>query len=224
MKLSFNRHILSLSVIDSGVITPMMAVIHRFREPGTYLARVLRGDDQVAGFSIVVDRDAPLVPAQIDLGDIQCPATVVNPETHVLFRAPASPEGYSVVVEQAEGRKGQVAFDNRKLGDGDILMAMLFRPGRYIATDERGAKCEISVALPVKGAARYIASQKRGVISHGSAISIEYGKDGFRPGKIEAASAQGLMFMIRAPARIRIAFQEEGGAAGRQQKARKAAK
>jgi hypothetical protein len=69
---------------------------------------------------------------------------------------------------------------------------------------------------------RYIPSQKRGVIHGGNPVSIEYGRDGFRPKKVEARSAQGLFFTIKAPARIRIAFKEEAG--GGQQQPRKAAR
>jgi hypothetical protein len=218
MKLSFNRHILSLSVIDSGIITPMMAVIHRFPEPGSYHATVLQGDVQVATFTLVVDRDAPLTPATVDLADLQCAAFVVNPQTHVLFQAPGAKEGYSVVVEGTDGKTRSIVFDNRKLENGDMLMAVLLRPGCYIASDQHGARCEISVAPFEKGAVRYLPSQKRGVIRSGNPLSIEYGKDGFRPKKVEARSAQGMYFTIKAPARIRIAFESAGEGSQAQEK------
>lgn len=209
MKLVIDRRILSLSTLDSGVITPMMAVAHRFKEPGRYEVQVLQGDDQVAGFSLVVDTGAPHDPVPIDLGDIQCPIIVVSPETQVLFRAPRAQSGYTVVVERTDAEGRSTLFDTRRLEGGDIFMAVLLRPGRYIATDEGGTSCEIAVTPPGKEMVRYIPSRKEGVISGGAPLSITYGPDGFRPGEVEARSFQSLTFMIEAPARIRIAFESE---------------
>lgn len=214
MKHFLNRHILSLTVLDSGLITPLMAIMHRFETPGRYSATVFQGDDAVAMFNLVVNKDAPLCNIKIDVGAVDQPVYAVNPQASVLFNSPRGSGGYHVVVKALGDEAKLGAYDTRELQEGDVFMATLIRPGYYSAKNQYRATCNISVAPLRRGAIQFNPALGRGIIRNGAEpVTIECAKEYFKPQKVDVGSAQALLFTMRAPLRIRIELErlEEAG-------------
>jgi hypothetical protein len=209
MKPFINRHIITRNALDSGSITPMTAVMHRFAEPGNYFATVYQGGMVFATFSLLADRNAPLIPNTIDLGTISTQSCTVSTQTHTVFSAPRGAGGYSVVAERLDGDIRSVIFDSRLLGDGDLFVVVLLHPGRYSASNQHGAGCKISLSRATGGLARQISGMKRVALqSRNESRSIECTAKGFRPAEVSIGTAQPLTFFIQAPLRIRVVPEE----------------
>jgi len=207
MKLYINKRILSQSTLDSGEITPMMAIMHRFAEPGTYDVTVFQGDNQTATFPLIVDESAPQMLNRIDLGTANC-SCAVNPKMPTVFHAPRATRGYSVLVEKFKGTDRSKVFDNRNLQDGDIFLASLLRPGDYHASSQQGTKCKISVSPLKTRRMQFTVTSQQGVSRPNiEPVQIECTAAGFKPEHVNIQTAQPLIFMIKAPSRIKIEYQ-----------------
>jgi hypothetical protein len=207
MKLYINKKILSQSTLDSGEITPMMAIMHRFVEPGTYNVTVFQGDNQTATFPLIVDQNAPLMLNRIDLGAANC-SCAVNPKAHTVFHAPKATKGYSVLVEKFEGNERSKVFDNKNLQEGDIFYASLLRPGEYHASNQRGAKCTITVSPLKTKSMQFTVTSQQGINRPNiETIQIDCTATGFKPENVNIQTAQPLVFTIKAPSRIKIEYE-----------------
>lgn len=209
MKLYINKLILSQTTLDSAEITPMMAIMHRFAEPGIYTVTVFQGDNQTNQFSLTVDENAPQMLNRIDLGTINCGCTV-NSKAPTVFHAPKATKGYSVIVEKFDGTKRSTVFDNKNLQDGDIFLATLLRPGEYHASNQRGAKCKISVSPPKTRRMQFTVTSQQGISRPKiETVQIESTSVGFKPANVNIETAQPLLFMIKAPSHIKIEFEPQ---------------
>ena len=207
MKLYINKRILSQTTLDSGEITPMMAIMHRFVEPGTYNVTVLQGDNQTASFPLIVNENATQMLNRIDLGAANC-SCAANPKAPTVFHAPKATKGYSVLVEKFEGTNRSKVFDNKNLQDGDIFFATLLRPGNYYASNQRCAKCKISVSPLKTKRMQFTVTSPQGISRPKiETIQIECTSTGFKPENVNIQSAQPLVFNIRAPSRIKIEYE-----------------
>lgn len=209
MKLNVNRHMLTKTSWDSGSITPLMAVMHRFQETGRYLGTVLRGTETVDRFSLVVDETSPDSPVNIDLVAVDQSTFMVNPRRYTVFQALRGGGGYSIVVHKSDDEHKTIVFDNRELKDEDIFVAALLRPGHYSITDQVGAKGYIIVAPPKKGKVHHIPPPKNGIARYiaPKALTIECTDKGFMPDSVNTESGQSLFFMIKkTQSRINIEF------------------
>lgn len=206
MSLFINRHILSLTSLDSGLITPMMAVMHHFQEPGGYQGTLLKGEKVVSRFYLMVDTDAPLKSAKINVETCNGLSYIVNPKAYTLFHSPMGAGGYSVRVQKVDGKPTSPAFDNRELEEGDIFAASLFRPGQYTASNQKRAHCRITVARPTQRIIQYNPITHRAVIRHpAGSSSVDCSKDGFKPDKAKVELGQTILFHIKtASSRIKI--------------------
>lgn len=215
MKLNINRHMLTKNSWDSGSITSLSALMHRFAEPGSYQAAVLLGTDTAARFSLIVDEKAQEIPVKIDLGAIDQPVYTVNPRCYTVFQAPRGSGGYSIVVSKAkEGKKASI-FDSRELQNGDMYIAAPLIPGHYAFTNQTGAGGHLEVVRPDKGKIHFIAvaGKQKMRQSAPEPVSVECTEKLFRPDKIRIQSGQSVAFNIKAPnSRIRIGLEkkEEG--------------
>lgn len=191
-----NRHVLSQVALDSGSLGPMATVLHRFSEPGCYNAVINQGDVACASFTLTVDKSVPATPVTINLG-ASAPCYTVSPETYVAFSAPKGPGGYSVAVWRAVGGVRSVVFDSRMLGEGDIFVATLLRPGSYSATNQYGAKCAISLTRAAKGLARQLIGKQLRLHSKAECQRVESTRESFNPDKVSAETAQPILFTVR---------------------------
>lgn len=215
MKLLTNLQVLNQTRFDSGSLSGLAAVVHRFTQPGEHRVTVLREEQPVHTLSLRVLPGAaqpPVGPAMaagpqagalptqvhIDLNraltSLGRPAPAarealqVAAEGYALFHAPAGAAGFAVQVH-APGAKGQaLVFDNRRLQNGDIFTVTLLRPGRYsLLNVVTGAKGEIRVSYPVIGDTPYRPPDP---------LQVQCSVRGFQPDSIQLKPAQGLIFHI----------------------------
>jgi len=226
MKTLINHQLISQTVIDSGELAMLGAVIHNFPEPGEYHVAVLSDKLIVATHTLRVDESATAMQVNIDLappgsatsdrtssgcdckdektrrsGDSSC--YTVNPRGHVLFYVSRGTDGYAVQVNKVNEAK--ILFDSRQLQEGDLFAATLLRPGSYTITNvPAGYKSEVVVAYPKPGRTPFKAP---------SPISIEATKAGLvivsdgkekKMEKLGIEATQGQLFKIKTPSRIRI--------------------
>lgn len=204
-----NQRMVTQTVFDSGSITPLTAVLHRFPEPGRYYATVNQGEAACASFVLIVDKGTPATPSTINLGEI-APIYTVSSETYVAFNAPRGSGGYSVVVEKSVGGGRSVVFDSRMLGEGDIFVVTLLRPGNYSASNQYGAKCEVSAVRATEGLAKQLSGTRRLALrSKAGGRGLECNKDAFNPSKVSVEAAQPLVFSIKAPMRIKVVLESQ---------------
>jgi hypothetical protein len=198
--------------LDSGALTMLGAVVHRFEEPGEYRGTVRRGDATEGVFYLLVDKESPVAAADIDLarlagspqgdeGGACCGAPEaarfsVNPRGYVLFRVSGGKGGYTVIVRRADVDEKTPVFNSAALDGGAIFSARILRPGTYSVSNARGkARVELAVSAPPKRFSGYRPPQP---------LRVAVTERGFHPEKIELKAAQGLIFECRAPARIVI--------------------
>jgi hypothetical protein len=207
MKPYINKRILTQSTLDSGEITPMMAIMHRFAQPGIYNVSVFQGDKPTSEFPLIVDENASVRLNRIDLGTANCGCTV-NSRAATVFHAPRAIRGYSISVEKFEGTKKSKVFTNKTLQDGDIFFATLLRPGNHYASNQQEAKCKISVSPPKTGRMPFTVTTCQGISRPTfETVQIECTAKGFKPDNVTIETGQPLFFLIKAPSRIKIEYE-----------------
>jgi len=208
MKAFVNWHMFTQTSLDSGSLTMLGAVIHNFSEPGEYMGTILRKDEAVGRFQLTVDKECPTMQVDIDLPKIHQPTQeycksepvkrfVVNPQGYVLFYVSRGAGGYAVVVGRLEDKgKEKPSFDSRELKEGDIFAVTMIRPGTYSVTNIRtDAKGEIVVAYPKIGEVPYRPPKP---------VSIECTEKRLILDRIKIEAAQGQVYRIKTPSRIKI--------------------
>jgi hypothetical protein len=214
MKATINP-LLEQTSFDSAAPRGAAAVVHQFAEPGEYIVRFVEGEDNLAHIRLTVDadppgKDSPPEGISIDLAKIQYSSKmggsdgdespfIVRPKGYVSFTASGKGEPYAVVAEPKTETKRLPkggGFDSRRLGRDDIFTVTLLRPGDYRVVNELG-KYEglITVAYPVIGDHPYRPP---------SPYQIDCNESGFQPSTTRLLPAQGIVFNIRATARIKI--------------------
>lgn len=203
MKARINRHLLTQTGWDSGSLTPLASVMHRFQEEGTYDGEVLRGDETIGLFKLVVDDTAPDEQVDVDLEAIARRAFarsgaadthVVSPRQPTLFYVQSGPGGYSVVVRSSDPKNRAVEFDSRELEEGDIFALAPMAPGLYSVTNKDGSEA----ALVVK--------ERKGRSVPSRPAIVECGGKSLHPHKLTAEWSQPLFYLIKTPSRIRVAL------------------
>lgn len=207
MNLTFDQNLFTQVSLDSGLLTILGSVIHSFPEPGEYRGSVHKTGGGQAVFYITVDRNSPAAHVNIDLaslreysdaGQKECcdnnPENhfTVNPKGYVVFHVSRGSGGFSVHVRQAVEDPKENVFNSQELGDGDIFSAAIIRPGTYTMSN-RKAKGEIVVSYPEMGKTAYRPP---------APIRVQVSPEGFEPAHIELKPGQGLVFDIKATARI----------------------
>jgi hypothetical protein len=215
-KVLVNRHLFTQTNVDSGSLTMLGVVVHRFPEPGEYMGVVERGRE-TRSFRLTVDEGSSVMQADIDLAtlsgghvhDADCGchhkesaadrAFVVNPSGYVVFHVSSGPGGYAVRVGRLE-KPDAAVFDSTRLEGDDLFAVTLIRPGRYsVKNVASGARGEIVVAYPTVG------KKPRPPVD---AVEIECTEKTLRPPKIKILAAQGQVYRFRAPSRIAIELVE----------------
>lgn len=203
MKAMINRHMFTQGNVDSGSITMMSTIVHKFSEPGEYKGNVIKGRNIVGHFTIIVGKkETPGLPtqAQIDLRQVEAPTAradgalanrfSVGADGYAVFKVAAGAGGYAVEVY----KDGSKVFDSCELQGDDLYYVMVLRPGTYSVTNAvTNARAELTVAYPEKGMAR-----------NAEPVRIECGKGGITPERISVKPMQGMVFSCKAPTRIKI--------------------
>ena len=234
MNLTFDKNLFTQMGLDSGALTMLGGVTHRFLQPGQYRGVVYRGTENIAGFYINVDKNSPVAQANIDLASFESttPASgtatsvgggcgckggsaqpetkfELNPKGYAVFHVSKGSGGYAVRVGKAvEDPKEQNQFDSRELKAEDIFSAVILRPGTYSVTNALSkAKGEITVKYPNIGKNPYLPPNP---------IRIECAER-FEPNKIELQPGQAAVFGCKVPSRIRVELLKEDNGPGRAQ-------
>lgn len=215
-KVVVNRHLLTQTSVDSGSLTMLGVVIHRFSEPGEYLGVIERGTE-TRSFRLRVDASSSAMQANVDLAalgkghthtdDCGCKdrpmpddrAVVVHPAGYVVFHVSSGRGGYVVRVGRLEHPE-EPAFDSTRLEGDDLFAVTLIRPGTYSVRSVGGeARGEIVVAYPKAGAHPHRPDEP---------VEIVCSEKTFRPARIRVQAAQGQLYRFRAPSRIAIELLE----------------
>jgi hypothetical protein len=216
--------------LDSGALTMLGAVVHRFEEPGEYRGAARRGDAIEKVFYLSVDKESPVAAADIDLAKLagslpqqeetgrdRCAGEgearfSVNPRGYALFRVSGGRGGYSVNLRRADPDQKTPVFNSTALDDGAIFSARVLRPGTYSVINAHSkARATLTVAYPPSAFSGYRPPE---------ALRVEVTRRGFHPGKIELMPAQGLIFDCRTPARIVITLERPDDGPGERDKAK----
>lgn len=221
MNLTFDKNLFMQIGLDSGALTMLGGVTHRFLQPGQYRGVVYRGKENIAGFYINVDKNSPVAQANIDLASFEStpdrstttttdsgcsckdsgstePATKfeVNPKGYAVFHVSKGSGGYAVRVGKAvEDPKEQNQFDSRELKAEDIFSAVILRPGTYSVTNSLGkGKGEITVTYPKIAKTPYRPP---------TPVRIQC-SERFEPSKVELQPGQAALFDCKVPSRIKL--------------------
>jgi len=206
MNARVNRYVLAQTRWDSGLLTPLASVMHRFQAPGQYQGVVLRGTETVALFDLRVDEQSPEAQVNIELEAV-CQSRyaqagggnrfVVNPRQPTLFYVAGGRGGYAVVVYRSDARRRATEFDSRELKEGDVFTVTPIRRGHYSVANKGSAQGEIQVQ---KRKGRSIPIQP---------VLIECTEKGFKPEKATTAFSQPLCYLVKAPSRITIQLEKQ---------------
>lgn len=215
-KVLVNRHLFTQTGVDSGSLTMLGVVVHRFPEPGEYMGVVERGRE-TRSFRLTVDKSSPAMQTNIDLAmlsgghthDADCGckdkgtapdrAFVVNPAGYVVLHVSSGPGGYVVRVGRLES-PDSATFDSTRLEGDDLFAVTLIRPGTYSVRNVAGeARGEIVVAYPKPG------KEPRAELEP---VEIVCTEKTLRPPKIKILAAQGQVYRFQTPSRIAIELVE----------------
>lgn len=225
MKLNINRHLFSQVNMDSGSLSMMCTVVHRFSQAGEYEGIALRGQTVLRRFTIaVVENTSPKASSSpsssfstgektgaagasgpvniatqvnIDLKSLTSDRFVLVAGGYAVFHVSAGPGGYAVQVYKIEKQGNQIkVFDNLELKDEDMLSVTVIRPGTYSVTNTmNNAKAELVVNYPELGKTRMNLPP----------VKIECnGQNQISPNRIRIDPSQGMIFTFKTPSRIKI--------------------
>lgn len=229
MNLTFDQNLFTQFGLDSGSLTMLGSVVHKFQEPGEYRGSVHKAEGEQAVFYITVDKNSPAAHVNIDLASLQKSSDAaqkeccdgekenhfsVNPKGYVVFHVSAGSGGYSVHVRRAEEDPKAKVFNSQELGEGDIFSAVIIRPGTYLVSNRlakgRGKerekeRFEVVVSYPEIGKTAYRPP---------APVRVRVSTKGFEPQRVELKPGQGLVFDVTTPARIVIELVKEDDGPG----------
>lgn len=207
-----NHHLITQTSLDSGSLTTLGTLVHKFPEPGEYSGTVLLGMDTVGLFRLTVDKECPAMQVNINLATVNSsnfkqymcnsnqlekePRFAVNPKGFVVFHVSHGAGGYAVCVNKFDTNSNIKLFDSRELEEGDLFAVTLIRPGTYSVIDVNNkVKGEIVVSFPKSRNAPYHPPQP---------VYIEFTGTTFKPDKIEIEAAQGQVYSFKTLSRLKI--------------------
>lgn len=232
--MKLNRALFTSRPLDSGAITVLATLLHRFTEAGDYEIFVSR-DGQLTGRGVVqVVGDLP-EPPRGEPGSAARPKTrgvgapnQVNLDLATIgqaadnlqrvaggslatggimgFFAGSGMGRYNVTITRIAGAKKEIVLDNAKgLPEGDFFAVTFLRPGLYsVVNRPADAKAGVRVELP-----------KPGEYRPGRATLVQAVRGGFEPGELSLFSGQSLLFQCQVPSQFVIELVEPApGTAG----------
>lgn len=227
MKAFINQQLILQTVLDSGELAMLGAVIHSFPEPGEYHGAVLKGKQLATTFHLTIDEQSSAMQVDIDLAALTQPSAsrattpceckdekkpgeperaphfTVNPRGQTLFYVSQGTGGYAVQVNRVNERR--ILFDSRELQEGDLFAATLIRPGSYAVTNAPArSKGEVIVAYPEPGKTAYHPPEPVTIEATDTGLIVVAGDSQTKLDKLGIKAAQGQLYRIRTPSRIRI--------------------
>jgi hypothetical protein len=212
---ALNAELFSQIGLDSGTLTMLASIAHPLGEMGTYRGSVRRGDREVGHFHLSVGEDTERVQLNVDLSSAErraragdetgcdCPegeTPRLRAGGYLLLHVGGGPGRYAVSLALGTGDDRRVVYDSGVLAIGDRFAATVLRPGRYTVTNsENDASGRLEVAYPERGDQPYVPADP---------IVVAVAAKSFRPASISVGAAQGQVYDIRAPSRIRITLAE----------------
>ncbi|MFZ0662890.1 MAG: hypothetical protein WAM66_09380 [Acidobacteriaceae bacterium] len=227
MKLTFDRNLFTQIGLDSGSLTMLAGVTHRFLEPGQYRGVVYKGKDSIGDFYINVDKNSPVAQANIDLAAFEASPSVpdasgsssspgsdcscqgkgtatagtkfeLNPKGYAVFHVTEGAGGYAVRVgKAAEDPKQQNQFDSHELKSEDIFSGVILRPGTYSSTNALGSKGKGKITVSYPQAGKTAYHPP-------NPVTVKCSERGFEPDHVEIQPGQAVVFHVAAPARIKV--------------------
>jgi hypothetical protein len=214
MNLTFDPNLFTQIGLDSGALTMLGTITHKFSEPGEYRGVLYLGSEIETVFRLTVDKNVPIAQVNIDLAALALPPLqfdkceyckgphkdekhfIVNLEGYAVFHVSSGSGGYSVRVEKAEKNTNRKPFYSGELNEGDFFSAILLRPGTYSVTNEyTKAKGEIVVSYPKIGKEPYRPPDP---------IRVQCTQNSIEPPVIELKPGQGLIYQFKTPSRVKI--------------------
>ena len=203
-------HLFTQTNLDSGSLTMLTTVLHRFPEPATYRGVVLKLGKVEATFELKIDAASAASQAHIDLAALASPAPTaecgcksaanksftLSPHGYAVFYVSQGPGGYAVHVGRADKGPQPKDFDSRDLKPGDIFTAIVIRPGAYSVLNVK-TKAKIEMVVP------YVQPAKQRY-EPPTPLNIEVTPDGFGMKRIESKPAQAQVYRLKTPAQIQI--------------------
>jgi hypothetical protein len=160
--------ILREDAIDSGSLASMGSIIHKVTESGDYRGDVYRGTAKVGTFYLTVSEngeaasDCEKSPRQLDI-DLAGLDRSLGKATkdcgnrftlraggNIVFTALSGSGGYAIeLLRREKGKESVKVFDSRKLGEGDLFIVHIMRPGLYSIKNTNGKRqTELTVEYP----------------------------------------------------------------------------
>lgn len=201
-----DRFIFSQANVDSGSLTMLASVVHRFSEPGAYFGKIRRGENEVGQFKILVEHSPTMQSSvKIDLKALDAPPSGQSKNTecscfnlvlggYALFFVSTGAGGYNIEITKPEN-EGKKTFDNSELTSQDMFVATLLRPGTYrIINTLTKAEAELRIVYPQIGKTP----------RQSQAVQVECTEKAINPSKITVNPGQAVVFSFKVPSRIKI--------------------
>lgn len=214
MKPILNKSMLRQATIDSGSLATMSSIIHIIAEQGEYRGIVFRGEEKVGKFTLkVIDYtgksqtdQVPPLQTNIDLaaldnsagakGDKSSTSFILRKGGHVVFYVSTGSKEYAVEIFRVEKQKEPVkVFDSRVLGQGDLFVTHIIRPGSYTILNVKGkGHADLTVEYP----------ESEKLARNIDPVLVECSNGTMNPAEVKIQSVQALMFSCAQESRISI--------------------
>ena len=221
MKARVDRALFTQINTDSGLLTRLSFISHRFPERGEYHGIVLKGESVVARFTVMVSEEHRLASSQtrserhthsqpdteaskiqVDLRQLHVPRAEEKEERKnefslevggpAVFFVSEGLGGYSVeMYKTGKEGLGSKVFDSRELGENDTLTVIPLRPGVYTVTNVMDNARAELTVIYPEKMPREL-----------PAINITCAKNRIEPDKIMVHPTQALVFRFSTPSRI----------------------
>ncbi|AIF82638.1 hypothetical protein NTE_00557 [Candidatus Nitrososphaera evergladensis SR1] len=211
---NINRHLFTQVNVDSGSLSILSAVIHRFAQPGEYEGIVMKGPIKTQRFTVTVVEDNNIISSssqaaaatntnaaaaeqiKVDLKDTASDRFTLRRGGYGVFYVSTGPGGYVVEIRKYEKGSQVKVFDSSELKEDDIFSTTIIRPGTYSVTNTlNNAKAELMVNYPEIGKTQ----------RNPQPIKIECtAQNQINPNRIRIDPSQGLVFTSKTPFRIKI--------------------
>jgi hypothetical protein len=206
-----NRFIITQTNLDSGSLTVLATVVHRFKKTGQYYGIITKGEKIAGRFSIYVcecamDQASNIQSLKIDLKSLDQPESqqmeCQNQSLHLGLNGYASffvstgAGGYSFEIQRGgQESAGEKELDSNNLKEEDLFVATILRPGKYAITNVNNrTKAELKINYPEIGKTK----------KQSEPAKVECTKEAMTPNSIRINPAQPLLFNFKTPSRIKI--------------------
>ncbi len=179
-------------------ISSSMIVCHPL-EVGTYHGVVYHNNKQVGSFVVHSREGAEVSQADLDLSEFifntskPCDCCAVGkiysivPGGYAVFFSSRGEQGFSVELSSEKIQKGEKPYSTQELRKGDVVIAMVLRPGVYeVSANNQKAELKVDVPKDLKDYQKILATP----------IAISLSDKGFSKGSLVTMPGQGLVINL----------------------------